>query len=207
MRNSFIFPVLLILVGCSTSNKIAITTDDFKQIAVRESQKLIKDGWKVAPGSISLENLVYESIVKSREKDENDNPKYFIADGNAVAQTITAAQLQANEVAKLQIASQIGTTIAAVVESNIGNNQISTEESASLTKITESAKNIVKTRLGNIQPLLVITRPVVNSQIEMQVRIAYSYKNAMNVYKDILKKELEKSAIFNQSKVDSLLKF
>ena len=207
MKNLMTVLLFVFLSSCSSTNKIATTTDDLKSISIKESEKLKNDGWNVTPGSISLENLLYESILKSREKDENDIPKYFIADGNAVAQTITAAQLQANEVAKLQIASQIGTTIAAVIESNIGNNQLSTQESASVTKITESAKNIVKTRLGYIQPLFTITRPVANNQIEMQVKIAYSYKNAMNVYKDVLKKELEKTAAFNQSKVDSLLKF
>ena len=203
-------PLLLMFVtifSCHSSSKISSSVGDYKQMAIDESKRLTKDGWQVAPGSLSLENAVYESVLKSKERDESGNPKYFIADGNAVAQTYTAGQMQAQEVAKVQIASQIQTSVASIVEANIANEQLSTTEAASVTKVVQSSKSIVQAKLGYVQPLFIISRPVANSQVEVQAKMAYSYRNALDMYKATIKTELEKEATINSQKIDSLLKF
>jgi hypothetical protein len=50
-----------------------------------------------------------------------------------VAETQTAAKLQATETAKLELAGQINTQVAALIENSIANQQLNTEEAASIT--------------------------------------------------------------------------
>jgi len=52
--------------------------------------------------------------MKQYETNDKNESKYIMATGNSVAETQTAAKLQAMETAKLELAGQINTQVAAL---------------------------------------------------------------------------------------------
>ena len=99
--------------------------------ARKEAKKFIKDGFYVAPGALPLDKQLESAWLKQYAVDEAGLPQYIVETGNSVAETQTAAKIQATETAKLNIAGSITTQIAALIENNIANQQLNNEEAAS----------------------------------------------------------------------------
>ena len=74
--------------------------------ARKEARKLKKDDYLVFPGSIPMEKQLERIWMKQYQENPDGSAKYLIADGNGVGKTQTAAELQAMEAAKLQLADK-----------------------------------------------------------------------------------------------------
>ncbi len=77
-----------------------------------------------------------------------------MATGNSIGETQTAAKLQAMETAKLELAGQINTQIAALIENSIANQQLNNEEAASVTKTVAASKNLIAQEIGQLLPMV-----------------------------------------------------
>ena len=98
--------------------------------ARQEAERLEKEeGWKVFPGDVPLDKMLEQSWMNQYEMkqnpDGNQTNAYIWSSGNAVAQTESAAKMQAVELAKVDLAGQLKTYVAALTTSNIANSQIS----------------------------------------------------------------------------------
>jgi hypothetical protein len=133
-------------------------------------------------------------------------PKYIVANGNAVGETVTAAKLQANEVAKFELAGTIATNVAALIEGNIANAQLNTEEAASVTEVSGAIKNLIVQEIGRVIPLLEIYKKM-NKNVEVSVRIAYNSDMAVEAAKKIIRKELKEKTEILHEKLDKLMDF
>jgi len=172
--------------------------------ARKEARKYKKEGFYVAPGAIPLEKQLEKSWAMQYETDEKGHPKYFVASGNSVAETQTAAKLQASETAKLNLAGQISTNIAALIENSIANQQLSTEEAASVTKTVAASKNLIAQELGRILTTVEMYKKL-GTNIESDVFIAYSYEMALETGKKVIRQQLEEQTDILHEKLDKLM--
>ncbi len=173
--------------------------------ARKEAKKLTAEGWKVSPGSLPLDKLIEKSWMKQYMEDDNGNPKYITADGNAVAETKTAAEMQAIEMGKLQLAGLIETNMNSLISANVGNAQLSTKDAASVTEIVQSAKNLIAMQLGYVNPEFKLYRDLKDNKVEIQVRLFYDVKQSLEIAKKVVRKELKDKMKMNEQQLDALM--
>lgn len=184
---------------------------EIKKKAVKEARKeaksFKKQGYHVSPGALPMEKQIETAWVRQYEIDEDGYPLYIVASGNSVANTQSAAKLQATELAKLELAGSISTQVAALIESSVANQQFNAEEAASVTKTVAAAKNIIAQELGRTIPLFEIYRTLKNKNVEVFVRMAYNSKKANEVAKRAITKKLEEETDIAHDKLEKLMKW
>jgi len=174
--------------------------------AKKESKTLSKQGWLTMPGELPMAKMIENAWMKKVAEDEKGVPIYITADGNGVAETKTAAEAQALEFAKLQLAGTIETKIASIVNGNIANEQLSTEDAASITEIVQSSKNIIVQELGYIDPAFKLYRDLDDNKIEVQIRIYYETKQSLSIAKKAIKRDLKEKLNKTDEEVEKLLR-
>lgn len=175
-----------------------------EKLARKEARKLRKQGYYVAPGALPMDKQLEKAWMRQYEEDENGYPIYFVAQGISVGETQSAAKLQANEVAKLELAGQISSSIAALIENNIANQQLNTEDAASVTKTIAASKNLIAQELGRTLPLVELYKNI-NKNIEANVRLAYNYELAIEAGKNIIRRSLEEETEMAQEQLEELM--
>lgn len=147
--------------------------------ARKESKRMKKQGYVVFPGSIPLDRQLEYSWRKQIEEDERGLLKYIFADGNGVGKTQTAAEMQAMEAAKLQLAGQISNEVNQIIEGKIANDQIDRETGNSLTKFVAGSKNYIIQNLSYVKPAMKVYREVGKQDLEVAVKLFYNIEEAM----------------------------
>lgn len=173
--------------------------------ARKEAKRFKKAGYDVMPGSLPMEKQLEYTWIRLYQRDEQGQPVFLSADGNAVAQSRTAAEMQAMEAAKLSLAGQLETFIRAIVEANIANAQLSTQEAASVTEFLTAAKNVIVTAIGQVEPAFKIYRNLPNKNVEVNVKLLVSREQALEAAKKQVRQELKERLQGLQEKVDKLL--
>lgn len=173
--------------------------------ARKEAKSLKKQGWMTMPGELPMEKMIENAWMKKVAEDENGNAMYITADGNGVAQTRSVAEAQALEFAKLQLAGIIESKIASIVSGNIANEQLSTEDAASVTQIVQSSRNIIAQELGYINPAFKLYRSVGVKNTEVQIRIYYDTGQSLTIAKKAIRRDLRERLKRTDEEVDKLL--
>lgn len=177
------------------------------KMARKEAKKKTKEGYFVNPGALPMDKQLEKAFIKQNMEDDKGYPKYIVSSGNSVAGTQTAAKIQAMETAKLTLAGTITTNVAAIIENNIANEQLTREDAATVTKTVVAAKNIIAQELGRIIPLTEMYKNIGSDNIQCDVMIAYDSKTAMDMAKKVIRKQLSEEADALQDKLDKILKF
>ena len=206
--------IFLLILFFAPSGLIAQQTDrelqrEIKDRAIREARKeaknLKKDGWYVPPGSLPLDKILENAWMKQLMEDDEGKVMYITADGNAVAESKTAAEMQAIEMGKLQLAGLIETNVSSLVTGNIGNAQLSTEDAASVTEIVQSSKNIIATELGYVDPFFKLHKNIGKDKIEVQIRLFYDTGQSLEIAKKRVRTELKDKLELNQQQLEKLM--
>ncbi|MFY8020921.1 MAG: hypothetical protein ACOVP1_06980 [Bacteroidia bacterium] len=212
MKNNFYFKslVLVVLVSClafgfDVNAGTKKSNPKASRGAKKEAKKFKKEGWYVAPGSLPMELLLQKSWDRQLEVDDKGLQVFFYADGNQVGQNTTTAEMAALEFAKLSLAGQIQTNVSSLVNANLANSQLTREEAASVNSIVQSAKNIIATELGFIDPAFKMYRKVGSENIEVQVRVFYDRRQSIQIAKKIVQKELKEKLQVNEQQLDKLM--
>ncbi len=182
---------------------------EIKDKAIREARKEAKrmkrDGWYVPPGSLPLDKIIENAWMRQYAEDDNGNPLYITADGNAVAESKTAGEMQAIEMGKLQLAGLIETNVSSLISGNIGNAQLSTEDAASVTEIVQSSKNIIATQLGYVNPFFKLHKDIGKDKIEVQVRLFYDVRQSLEIAKKVVRQEIKDKLKVNEQQLEKLM--
>ena len=181
-------------------------TEKATKEARREAKEFEKKGYSVAPGALPMEKQIERAWMRQYETDDTGYPLYIVASGNSVANSQSAAKLQATEIAKLELAGSISTQVAALIETSIANEQLSAKDAASVTKTVAAAKNIIAQEIGRVIPLFEIYKNV-GKNIEANVRVAYNSQMAMESAKKVIKKKLEEETEIAHEKLEKLMNF
>ena len=178
----------------------------FKQ-ARKEAKRYKRRGWYVAPGALPMDKQIEKSWERQYEEDEKGYPLYLVATGNSVAESQSAAKLQAMELAKLELAGVVQTNIIAIIENSVANNQLSRDDAASVTKTVAASKNIIAQEIGRVITFFEIYREVGDRNIEASVRIGYNSEMAYETAKKAIREQLEDRTEELHDKLDKILDF
>ena len=173
----------------------------------KEARKFRRGGWYVAPGALPMDKQIEKSWELQFHEDEDGYPLYLVATGNSVAESQSAAKLQAMELAKLELAGVVQTNIIAIIENSVANNQLSRDDAASVTKTVAASKNIIVQEIGRVVTFFEIYREVGKRNIESSVRIGYNSQLAYDTAKKAIKEQLEDRTEELHKKLDKILDF
>jgi hypothetical protein len=174
--------------------------------ARKEAKKYVKDGWYTSPGALPMDKQIEKAWMRQYEEDDKGNPKFLVASGNSVAGTQQAAKLQSTELAKLELAGMISTSVAALIENNVATQQLDNADAATIQETVAAAKSIIAQELTSVVQLFELYRKI-DKNVESSVRIAYSSDMAKEAAKKVIKKELEEKTKLGQEKLDKLMNF
>lgn len=173
--------------------------------AKKEAKSMKKAGWLVTPGALPIEKQLDRSFTMQMEYDETLFPKYIMAEAMSIGETFDAAKMQAMELAKQNLAGQIQTEVAALVENSVANKQLSQEEAASVTKSIAAGRTLIIQSLGRVIPVVEVYRPLQNKNKEVLVRLAYNSDMAKAAAKAAVRRNLESGADGLQQRLDDIL--
>lgn len=175
--------------------------------AKKEAKSLEKEGWVVAPGALPIEKQLDRSYMMQYEIDENYNPKFIMSEAMSIGENYDGAKLQALELAKQNLAGQLETQMAAIIESSVSNSQLNAGEAATITETISASKNLITQKLGRTIPVVEVYRTLKNKNKEVLVRIGYSSDSAMEAAKTVVKEELKKRGDELHEQLDKALNF
>lgn len=173
----------------------------------KEVRQLKKDGWKVAPGNIAMDLQLSEAYSKALEKDEKGYEKFVSGEAMTVGETYDAALFQATNLAKLDLAAKIETEITELIDTKLGNKQLSQKQAASLAESVAASKNLVSQKLGRVIIPVKMYRDLDNGNVEVRTIVYYSHDMAMDVLKQTMREDLEKKADDLSKQLDKILGF
>ena len=159
--------------------------------ARKEAKRLKKEGYMALTGQLPLDKQLENSWQAAYELDAQGYAYYIMSTQRAVAGNFTAAQMQAMNAAKTEIAGMIETRINQVIETKVTSNELGRNEAESLNTFVATSKNIISTTLGRVIKLVEIYRePKKTKSVEVQVTLAYNAEIATREAINALQKSL-----------------
>ena len=187
-----------------------VLTKQMKKKAIKsarkEAKRLTKEGYTTFIGQLPLDKQLENSWQAAYEIDAYGNPYYIMSTQKAVASNFTAAQLQAMNAAKTDIAGQLETMINQVIETKVSSNEMGRNEANSLSTFVATSKNIVSNTLGRVIKLVEIYRePKRTKNVEVQVTVAYNAEIATREALKALKQSLTMEDVELMKELDKLI--
>ena len=173
----------------------------------KEAKRLKKEGWIVTPGALPLEKQLQRSYEMEYEYEQDLFPKYIMANAQTIAEHYDAAKMTATELAKINLAGQIQTEVAALIESTVANKQMKADEAASISATVMAAKNAITQSIGRTMVVVECYRILPNGNREVMVRLAYGGKMAKEAVKQAVREDLEKKGEKLHGQLDKALGF
>lgn len=175
--------------------------------ARKQAKILKKEGWKVPAGSLPLEKQLDRLYAMQYEVDENFFPKFIKGEAQSVGGNYDAAKMQAVNLAKIELAGNISTEVAALVESKVANKQLEANEAVSTTESVMGAKNIIAQSIGQTIVGLEVYRELNNKNKEVRIVILYNATMAKAAAKKAIKEDLEQKGDKLVEQLDQMLGF
>ncbi len=173
--------------------------------ARKEAKELKKNGWLVAPGALPLDKQLDRSYLMQMEYDDYGYPKFIMGEAMSVGENYDAAKVQAQELAKLNLAGQIQSEVTALIENAVANKQLGADEAVSVTKTIEASKSLISQKLGRVIVVTEVYRTLKNKNKEVLLRVAYNAAMARAAAKQVLRDNLEGESKELQDKLDEIL--
>lgn len=169
-----------------------------------EAKKLTKQGWLSTPGALPLVKQLDRAYKMQYEFEENQLPKYIMAEAMSIGENYDAANMQALELAKQNLAGKIQTEITALIENTVANEQLDAGKASSITKTVSASKNLISQSIGRMIPVVEVYRNS-NKNKEVNVRIAYNAEMAKQAALKVIKQELEKKGEDLHEQLDKIM--
>lgn len=175
--------------------------------ARKQARQLKREGWKVAPGHLPLEKQLDRSYQMQYEFEDNGMPKYLYADVMTIGENYDAAKFQALEIAKLELAGLAQTDVVSLVDSRIGNTELSKEQAASIAETVASSKNLIAKKMGRVLTVVECYRTKSTKNQEVRLMVFYNAVMAAESAKATIREELAKKGEDLSKQLDQLLGF
>ncbi len=219
-----LFVAMALLITCSASfaqdaKEIMKERQEIKKMAKKElsarvdkatkkeAKRLAKEGWVVSPGALPLEKQLQRSYEMEYQYDDLGFPKYIMANAQSIAENYDAAKTAATSLAITNLAGQIQTEVAALVENTVANQQLAAEDAVSISETVMSSKNLISQSIGRTIVVVECYRVLKNKNREVMVRIAYNGEMAKQAAKQAVREELEKKGEKLHEQLDKVLGF
>lgn len=163
MKKTMLFLVAMVAIGMV--QEANAQAKKFKLVKVsrdtkREVKKLEKEGWNNLPGDMPIGQQLNNAWAKEAEVDDEGLPKWVVATGESVAEFQSTAEMQALELAKLNLVRLLESQMRSVVETEQANNRLDAKSAASISKTMEVATNKVSKKLSRVMPVVKMHREV-----------------------------------------------
>ena len=173
----------------------------------KEAKRLAKEGWVVSPGALPLEKQLQRSYEMEYQYDDLGFPKYIMANAQSIAENYDAAKTAATSLAITNLAGQIQTEVAALIENTVANQQLTAEDAVSISETVMSSKNLISQSIGRTIVVVECYRVLKNKNSEVMVRIAYNGEMAKQAAKKAVREELVKKGENLHEQLDKVLGF
>lgn len=188
------------------------TKDQANEKASKDARKaakqLQKEGWKVAPGGLPMEKQLDRLYEMQYEIDfETGFPKFIKGEAMSTGGNYDAAKMQAVNLAKIELAGNISTEVAALIDSRVENNQLNPEEAVSATESVMAAKSLIQQKIGRTIIALELYRDMKNKNKEVRVVVMYNSDMAKAAAKDAIREEMNKKSDKLADQLDEILGF
>lgn len=188
------------------------TKDQVNEKASKDARKaakqLQKEGWKVAPGGLPMEKQLDRLYEMQYEIDfETGFPKFIKGEAMSTGGNYDAAKMQAVNLAKIEMAGNISTEVAALIDSRVENNQLNPEEAVSATESVMAAKSLIQQKIGRTIIALELYRDLQNKNKEVRVVVMYNSDMAKATAKDAIREEMNKKSDKLADQLDEILGF
>ena len=139
----------------------------------KQAKQFAKEGWKVTVGALPLDKQIEKSILMQYELDMNSGmPKYIQGSGKAISSSYDAAKMQAMADAKTELAGNIQTEVAAIIEERLANQELGKEEAVVVSNAVQVSKQVIVQSIGRVITVVECYRELKNKNEEVQVREA-----------------------------------
>lgn len=152
-----------------------------KALVKKEARKLIKEGWKTM--DLPIDKQIQNTWEKEILYDTDGYPKYIYVTTQATASNYSAAQMEAQNIAKVRIAGTLSSTVASLTDLAVESNTISAQQAVSMTKAAEKAKVLVSGKLGRLMIPLNIYKESAEGYT-VRNTVMYDMKQAMKLILD-----------------------
>lgn len=173
----------------------------------KEAKRLAKEGWVVSPGALPLVKQLQRSYEMEYQYDDLGFPKYIMANAQSIAENYDAAKTAATSLAITNLAGQIQTEVAALIENTVANQQLTAEDAVSISETVMSSKNLISQSIGRTIVVVECYRVLKNKNREVMVRLAYNGEMAKQAAKQAVREELEKKGEKLHEQLDKVLGF
>ena len=210
----------MLLASCGTSKNSTKTAEEINRdrrtvllselkkkslkTAQKEAARYKKEGYRVFMGDLPLEKQIENAWVQAIDMNELGYPAYIVGNAQVTAGNATAAKSQALHAAKVEIASLTSSMVAALIESSIANNEITTVEAQTLNKHLQVSKELIVADFGQVQKVLEIYRELPNKNVQVNMRVSYNTAQALEAARRRLQKEMEAETQTLHQKLDKI---
>lgn len=177
------YALILISISCVTASAGEVSQKDIR----KRVKELEKDGWKSM--DMPLDKQVERTMERRLMTDDEGFDKYIAKTVSAKASSYSAAQMAAENIAKVRIASDIGSSVASLANVALENNEISAAEANTITSVSEKAKVLVSQKLGRVLTTMCVYR-MAGSEYEVSITVLYDQKKAIEIANEIVRTEL-----------------
>lgn len=172
------------------------------KMARKTAKEWEKDGWKSM--GLPIEKQLENTWNTEGLKDEEGYPKFVSKTTEARGTNFAAAQMQAENVAKVRIANDIAASVASLVDVALANNETTPQLTASVSKAVENSKIIVSQKLGRVYTGTTVYRQD-KKGYEVRVTVLYDQRQAMKIAHQVIMDELKNESEENKRQLESLL--
>lgn len=172
------------------------------KMARKTAKAWAKDGWMSM--NLPIEKQLERTWERECLYDEEGYPKYVSVTTEARGTNFSAAQMQAENVAKIRIASNIAASVASLADIALANNETTPELAASLSKALENTKIIVAQKIGKVFTGTSVYRKDAKG-IEVRTIVLYDQRQAMKIAHQVILEELKNESDENRKQLESML--
>ncbi len=160
---------LFLLLACGVRKQQVDVLPAGDEDVARVAGRLAQAGYRSLPGRLPVEEQLAEAWRYQRARDEQGQPLYVVGSSKATARDYNAARLQAESLAKVQLAGWMQTRVGQLVTNRLeASGQLGGD---AVMQTAGSSKNLVSERLTYLVPLLELFCENPDGSVEVQVVI------------------------------------
>lgn len=158
----------------------------------KQAKQMAKEGWKVAPGALSLEKQIERAaLFQNSFEDDYITPKYVSGDATSIAENYDAGKMQALELARINLVSSIEASITRIVDNNTHNKQLGTGDAASVIGTLGKVKTHITKKIGQSIPVVEVYKELKNGNVAVRIMTFYSMDTARKIAKEAIREQME----------------
>lgn len=200
MRMTMMMLAMLIVTAGTATAQNSRPTEKATKEARKEAKRLVKEGWKAVPGGLPLERQMDRSYNMQYDGDE-----WVSGNGQSTSEVYDAAKMQATELARLELATKIGSECTGLIENLTANKQLAGDDAAAISTLMSESKTIFSQRLGKVKTVVEAYRELPNRNKQVMVRLFARQSDIERIAKSAIRDELEKRGVKMTDELNAML--